>query len=91
MQWPHCHHPLTQPKPPLQLQGGRITPPSLWEPAGPVKRDSARQQVDFQCPLPSSVCQYTCLSEPATDLFIAGSVQLGNKSCIREICIIQQQ
>ena len=48
-QWPHSHHPLTQPKPPPQLVGGRITPPSLWEPAGPVKRDSARQQVDPKC------------------------------------------
>ena len=49
MQWPHSHHPLTQPKPPPQLAGGRITPPSLWEPAGPAKRDSARQQVHTRC------------------------------------------
>ena len=48
MQWPHSHHPLTQPRPPPQLAGGRITPPSLWEPAGPAKRDSARQQVHPQ-------------------------------------------
>ena len=48
MQWPHSHHPLMQPRPPPQLAGGRITPPSLWEPAGPAKRDSARQQVHPQ-------------------------------------------
>ncbi len=45
MQWPHCLHPLTQPRPPPQLAHGRITPPSLWEPAGPAKRDPLRPQV----------------------------------------------
>ena len=45
MQWPHCLHPLTQPRPPPQLAHGRITPPSLWEPAGPAKRDTPRPQV----------------------------------------------
>ena len=52
MQWPHCLHPLTQPRPPPQLAHGRITPPSLWEPAGPAKRDLLRPQV-----LPSSPCR----------------------------------
>lgn len=45
VQWPHCLHPLTQPRPPPQLAHGRITPPSLWEPAGPAKRDLLRPQV----------------------------------------------
>ena len=45
LQWPHCHHPLTQPKPAPQLAHGRITPPSLWEPAGAAKREPPRPQV----------------------------------------------
>lgn len=45
VQWPHCHHPLTQPKPAPPMAHGRITPPSLWEPAGTAKRDPPRHQV----------------------------------------------
>ena len=45
VQWPHCHHPLVHPKPAPQLVHGRITPPSLWEPAGTARRDPPRPQV----------------------------------------------
>ena len=77
MQWPHHHHPLTQPRPPPQLVGGRITPPSLWEPAGPAKRDSARQQVHPQCchSQALSLRMLASVDQPWSVLLLAACIQ----------------
>ena len=38
-------------------------------------------------PQPSSVCEYTGLNGPVMELFIAGTLHPGIKSCLRELAL----